>query len=70
MDKKRLWRTIRLNLFLKKGKKVRYIRKKGIFAQFGKGSTYALRTIPLYPELISIGDNVRIAAGVTLSRMT
>ncbi len=65
MDKKRLWRTIRLNLYLNKGKRARYIRKKNIFAQFGKDSTYALRTIPLFPELISIGDNVRIAAGVT-----
>ena len=65
MDRKRLWRTIRLNLYLKKGKKAKYIRRKKIFANFGKGSGYALRTIPLYPELISIGNYVRIAPKVT-----
>ncbi len=65
MDGKRLWRTIRLNLYLRKGKKAKYIRRKGIFQNFGKGSGYALRTIPLYPELISIGNYVRIAPKVT-----
>ena len=31
----------------------------------GEGGTYSLRTIPLYPNLIRIHDNVRLAAGVS-----
>ena len=65
MDRKRVWRWIRINTFINKGKKVRYIRKKKIFAHFGEKSSYAPRKIPLYSDLISIGDNVRIAADVT-----
>lgn len=63
MDFKRLWRTIRLNLSNDKGK---YLRRAHIFEYFGKNSTYASRKIPLYPELIYIGDNVRLAANVLL----
>lgn len=43
-----------------------YIRKAHIFANFGEKSTMASRVVPLYPELISIGNNVRLAAKVSL----
>ncbi len=43
-----------------------YIRRTRIFAEFGENSSMSSRKIPLYPELISIGNNVRLAANVTL----
>lgn len=63
MDAKRLWRTIRLYTCKDRNK---YIRKAHIFAEFGENSTMSSRKIPLYPELISIGNNVRLAANVSL----
>lgn len=41
-----------------------YLRKKGVFALMGENVSYSMRSLPLYPNLISIHDNVRIAAGV------
>lgn len=43
-----------------------YLRKKKVFAEFGLHSTMSSKVIPLYPELISIGNNVRMAAKVSL----
>jgi len=63
MDAKRLWRTIRL--FTSRNRSA-YIRKAHIFANFGEKSTMSSRKVPLYPELISIGNNVRLAANVSL----
>lgn len=63
MDIKRLWRTIRLWISRNRSE---YIRKASIFAEFGENSTMSARKIPLYPELISIGCNVRLAANVSL----
>lgn len=63
MDAKRLWRTIRLNTCKDRNA---YIRKAHIFKEFGKNSTMSSRKIQLYPELISIGNNVRLAANVSL----
>lgn len=63
MDRRRLWRTLRL--YISRDRNA-YLRKERIFANFGENSTMSSRKIPLYPELISIGNNVRLAAGVTL----
>ena len=63
MDVRRLWRTIRL--YMCKDRNA-YIREAHIFAEFGENSTMSSRKIPLYPELISIGNNVRLAANVSL----
>lgn len=63
MDLKRLWRTFRLWTSRNRSE---YIRKAHIFAEFGKNSTMSVRKVPLYPELISIGNNVRLAANVSL----
>lgn len=63
MDLKRLWRTIRLCTTRKRSD---YLRRAHIFAAFGENSVMSSRKIPLYPELISIGNNVRLAANVSL----
>ena len=63
MDIKRLWRTFRLNISKDPDA---YLRKSGIFAHFGENSTWCTHLIPLYPEIISIGNNVHLASGVHL----
>lgn len=63
MERKRLWRTLRMICSKNRDE---YVRRAGIFAEFGENSTISSRVIPLYPELISIGNNVRLAAKVTL----
>lgn len=63
MDLKRLWRTFRIAT---SRDSCAYIRKAKIFANFGEHSTISSKIVPLYPELISIGNNVRIAAKVSL----
>ena len=52
-------------LLLNSEKRGEYLRKKNIFFNFGKNVTWASHTIPAEPYLVSIGNNVRIAAGVT-----
>ena len=62
MDLKRVWRTFRLWTSRNRSD---YIRRAHIFASFGEKSTMSSRKIPLYSELISIGNNVRLASNVT-----
>ena len=63
MDLRRVWRTFRL---WTSRNRYDYIRKAHIFAAFGEKSTMQSRKVPLYPELISIGNNVRLTANVSL----
>ena len=65
MNWKRLWQIVALNLHGSGTRKADLLRKKKIFATYGEGGTYSLRTIPLYPNLIRIHDNVRLAVGVS-----
>lgn len=58
-------RIILLRLFLMDGgKRAAYLRKKGIFAEFGENVKYASNSIPAEPYLVKIHNNVRIAANV------
>ena len=43
-----------------------YIKKHHIFKHMGEKSSVMFRKLPLYPKLISIGNNVRLAANVLL----
>ena len=56
--------TVRLFLTLSAYKRSEYIRKKKIFAAFGKNSSIMDRVVPLYANLIKIGNNVHIASNV------
>lgn len=47
-------------------KRARYLKKHKVFHDIGKHCMVMFRKIPLYPKLISIGDNVWIATGVVL----
>ncbi len=53
-------------LTLSSQKRADYLRKHNIFYHIGEKCSTMFRIIPLYPELISFGNNVRIAARVQL----
>lgn len=60
-------RIIMLRLFfMDGGKRAAYLKKKGIFAEFGDNVRYASNSIPAEPYLVKIHNNVRIAANAHL----
>ena len=65
MDWKRAWTQIRMFTFSTGVKRTAYLKKKGIFGSIGEKCMIQSCKIPLYPELIYIGDNVRLASNVT-----
>ncbi len=64
MDLRRLWHTIRLITIRSGPGRADYIRKQNVFASMGKECDYMPRIIPLYPNLIKIGNHVNIASHV------
>ena len=64
MKGRRLWRTLRLALKRSATERASYLKQNKIFAHIGEGCSFMPRMVPLYPELISMGDNVRIASNV------
>ena len=46
-------------------KRARYLKKHNILRHIGDHCMVMFRKIPLYPKLLSLGDNVWIATGVT-----
>ena len=65
MKTKRLWWTIRILLMPGGRKRADYARKNKIYAHLGQEVSIQSRIIPLYPELISIHDNIIIARNVS-----
>ena len=65
MDLKRAWTQLRMLTFSSGVRRTAYLRKKGIFGSIGEKCMIQSRKVPLYPELIFIGNNVRIASDVT-----
>ena len=61
----RIWHSIYMLLQRNGGKKADYIRKHEIFDHVGASCRFSLNKIPLYPKLIRVHDNVRLAANVT-----
>ena len=55
---------LRLTL-LPQGKRAQYLKKQNIFYHFGDNVKWGSSTIPAEPYLVSIGNNVRVAANVT-----
>ena len=64
MDAKRLIHTIMLWLIPSAQKRADYLRKHKVFRSIGKNVVYVPRNVPLYAELISIGNNSCIASNV------
>ena len=61
----RLYHSIMLALQRTGTRRGNYLRKHRLFHQIGQNVSIQSRKIPLYPELISIHNNVHIASGVT-----
>ena len=65
MDLKRIISQIRMFTIPGGIKRTAYLRKHRVFGAIGEKCMIQSRKIPLYPELIFMGDNVRIASNVT-----
>lgn len=65
MNWKRAWAQVGMFCFSSGVKRTAYLKKKGIFGSIGEKCMIQSRKIPLYPELIFIGNNVRIASNVS-----
>lgn len=67
MKGKRLFYTLRLWTISTGAKRAQYLAKKKIFAAIGEKCTVMDRKIPLYANLIKLGDNVHLASNVTFA---
>ena len=61
---KKLIMIIRLSLSNNGYKKAEYLKKKKIFKKFGNNNFWYPRIIPADPNMISIGNNVKVATDV------
>ena len=64
MQWKRLWLTLRIWLIKSSRKRAEYVKKHNVYHYIGENVSIHSRKIPLYPNLISLHDNVKIAANV------
>ena len=64
MRGKRLWQTLYMYLTLNPSKRLQYLKKHNVFAHIGEHCSIMDRKIPLYANLIKIGNNVHIASKV------
>ena len=60
------WHSLRLLMITSSGKRADYLRNHQIFRHIGNNCTIVERKVPLYPKLISLGDNVHLASKVFL----
>lgn len=65
MKGKRLFYTIRLFFSRSDKKRSEFLKKKHVFHEMGENVSLNLKVCPLYPELISFGNNIKVATGVT-----
>ena len=64
MQWKRLWLTLRSGMIGSSRKRTEYLRRRGVYHHIGENVSIHSRKIPLYANLISLHDNVKIAANV------
>lgn len=65
MNWRRVWHTAGMCFQLSGQKRAKYLKKHNILFHIGDHCMVMFRKIPLYPKLISMGDNVWIASGVS-----
>ena len=65
MDWYRIKHTIRMCFIGSGTGRAKYLKKHNVFFNMGDGCMTMFRKIPLYPKLISFGDNVWIASNVS-----
>ena len=59
-----LWYQFRMLTIRDGVKRTAYLKKRNVYAGIGENVMIQSRKIPLYPELIRIGNNVRMASNV------
>lgn len=65
MTFKRLWQTFRLYTIRGSAARVEYIKKQHVYGAIGENCTIEKRKVPLYANLIKLGNNVHIASNVS-----
>lgn len=65
MNLKRLWQSFRLLTIRGSAARTEYIRKQHVYAAIGDNCTIQKRKVPLYANLIRLGNNVHIASNVS-----
>lgn len=65
MEWKRLYHTVRMYMIPSAIQRAEYLRKHNILQHIGSNCMVMFRKIPLYPKLISFGNNVWVASNVT-----
>ncbi len=60
-----MYHTLRLCFIFNGGGRAEYLRKHQVFASMGKSCDYMPRKVPLYPNLIKIGNHVNISTNVS-----
>lgn len=65
MEIKRLWHQLRLFTIPGSKRRVEYLKKHHIFHECGENVYLQQRKIPLYANLISFHNNIRVASDVT-----
>lgn len=65
MRGERLYHTLRLMLCKNDTKRSEYLKKKNVFYKMGENVSMNMKVLPLYPKLISFGNNIKVATGVT-----
>ena len=64
MNRRRFFQTLRLLLTPSSAKRTTYLKKKNVFRHLGNNCSIMDRIVPLYANLISIGDNVHLASNI------
>lgn len=67
MKGKRFFHTLALIAIGNASKRADYLRKHKVFKEIGEHCIFMPRIVPLYPNLIKIGNNVDISSGVILA---
>ena len=65
MKLKRLWQTFRLYTIRGGSARVEYIRRQHVYGAIGEHCMIQKRKVPLYANLIRLGNNVHIASNVS-----
>ena len=65
MTIKRLWQSFRLLTIRSSARRTEYIKKKRVYGAIGDNCTIQKRKVPLYANLIRLGNNVHIASNVS-----
>lgn len=65
MTLKRLWQSFRLCTIRDGEERASYIRRQGVYGAIGENCMIQKRKVPLYANLIRLGNNVHIASNVS-----